>query len=60
MRELARFEDQIAGMIGNHESFVSECGIAEGSDLARQARHDRNFQGAGQRANHDAQVESRR
>ena len=38
----------------NHENLVSECWIAEGSDLARQARHDGNFQEAGQRAGNDA------
>jgi len=41
----------------NHENLVSECWIAEGSDLARQGRHDRNFQGAGQRAGNDARAD---
>src|SRR5438067_13893345 len=38
----------------NHENLVGECWIAEGSDLARQDCHDRNFQGAGQRSGNDA------
>ena len=54
LRELAGYADRVAGIITcetkNHEDLVSECWTAEGSDVARQGCHDRNFQGAGQRA----------
>jgi len=40
-----------------HEDIVSECWIAEGSNLAREARYHGNFQGAGPKAGNDAQVE---
>src|SRR5207248_1168366 len=40
-----------------HENIVSECWIAEGSDLARETRYDGNFQGTGPRTGNDAQVE---
>jgi hypothetical protein len=40
-----------------HEAVVSECWIAQGSNLAREALYHRNFQGADPRADNDAQVE---
>ncbi len=40
-----------------HEDIVSECWIAERSDLARETRYDGNFQGTGPKAGNDAQVE---
>ena len=58
------FPDRIRALFDDvtcrvHEDLVSECWIAEGSDLARQGRYDRNLQGADQRAGDVAQVESR-
>src|SRR5438874_5331526 len=44
-------------MAERDEGFVNKSRIAEGSDLARQARHDRNFQGADPTPGNDAQVE---
>src|SRR5260370_5746258 len=47
---------KVLGCAAKNENFVSECWIAGGSDVARQARHDGNFQGAGQRAGDVAHV----
>ena len=62
MLEVAGSGDSVADMIigetvENHENLVSECWIAEGSNLAREARYHGNFQGSGPRAGNDAQVE---
>src|SRR5438067_10842435 len=60
VRELAGYADRVAGIVTceteNHEDLVSECWTAEGTDVARQACHDGNFQRAGQRAGGVAHV----